>query len=205
MIRAPRLYLVTDRHRTRGRPLAEVVAAAVRGGVDTVQLREKDLGARQRMELGTTLVALCHDAGVRLLVNDRVDVALAIGAHGVHLPGNSFQVGEARQLLGNDRIVGVSTHSLDEARKAAEAGADFVVFGPIYDTPSKRMFGQPQGIEALREVVARTPCPVIAIGGITPAHIPEIRDAGASGIAVIGALLESGDPAAAAQAMIGRL
>lgn len=196
-----RLYLVTDRQRTAGRPLLDVVEAALRGGVDAVQLREKDLAGHALFELATQLCALCRRYGARLLINDRVDIALAVHADGVHLPATSFNPRDARCLLGPAAIIGASTHTLDEARGAQENGADFVVFGPIFDTPSKRGFGPPVGLETLTQATRAVALPVIAIGGITADRVAAVRAHGARGVAVVAAILEAPDPCAAAQAL----
>jgi thiamine-phosphate pyrophosphorylase len=197
------LTLVTDRRATGGRPLLAVVEACLGAGLRAVQLREKDLPARELLQLATDLRELTARHQARLLVNDRVDVALAVGADGVQLPGAGLPPGAARRLLGPGRLVGVSTHSAAEVEAAALDGADFVLFGPIYDTPSKRPYGAPQGLTGLAEACRRSQLPVIAIGGVTAARVPELRDAGAAGIAVIRALLEAGDPAAATKLLLG--
>jgi thiamine-phosphate pyrophosphorylase len=197
----PRLYLVTDRHRTCGRPLLDVVEQALLGGVDAVQLREKDLAGRALFELAAPLCALCHRYGARLLVNDRIDVALAVHADGVHLPANSFTPRDARRLLGPEALIGVSTHSLDDACAAQQAGADFIVFGPLFDTPSKRAFGPPVGLDALADVTRATSLPVVAIGGITAERAPAVQAHGTHGIAVIAAILAAPEPGAAARAL----
>jgi len=196
-----RLYLVTDRTRTGGRPLPEVVEAAVRGGVDAVQLREKDLPAGALFELARELRRRCTRHGVRLLINDRIDVALAVGADGVHLPVDSFAAGDARALVGPGRLIGVSTHSLEQAQRASAAGADFVVFGPVFATPSKRPFGPPLGLEALAQAAGAVSVPVFAIGGVTVARADAVCRHGAHGIAAIAAVLEATDPTAAARAL----
>ncbi|MBI3091216.1 MAG: thiamine phosphate synthase [Candidatus Tectomicrobia bacterium] len=201
---APRLYLVTDRWQARG-PLPQVVAAALAGGVDAVQLREKDLGARQLAELAAALLPLTRAAGVPLLINDRIDVALACGAAGVQLAGTSLPTPQARTLVGPRRYLGVSTHSLEEAECAAREGADFVLFGPVFATPSKLAFGSPQGIERLRQVCRAVSCPVLAIGGIKAQHLPEVLGVGAHGVAVISAILASPDPTAAAACFVEQL
>ncbi len=203
MQRAPRVYLVTDRHRTHGRALAAVVEAGLRGGVDSVQLREKDLPTRQQYELACALRRLCEHHGARLLVNDRVDVALAAHAHGVHLPVRSFNPAQARQILGRQALVGASCHSLEEALRAAEAGADFLVCGPVFRTPSKPHLPHPLGLQALAEIVRAVPLPVIAIGGVSEENVPELRAAGVYGVAVIGAILEASDPSEAARRLVG--
>ncbi|MBP1685478.1 MAG: thiamine-phosphate synthase [Deltaproteobacteria bacterium] len=199
------LYLVTDRTRTRGRPLLDVVEAALCGGVDAVQLREKDLSARELFDLACRLRRVCGRYGARLLINDRVDVALAAKADGVHLPVNSLLPADARLLLGTGGLIGASAHSLAEARAAAEGGADFVLCGPVFDTPSKRAYGPPVGLEVLGRVTGALKVPVIAIGGITADSVDAVGRQGARGVAVIGAILEGEDPEAAARAIKSRL
>lgn len=199
------LYLVTDRKTTGDRDLAWVLERALEGGVRAVQLREKDLGGRDLLELGREVKRLCDRYGAELFINDRVDVALAADAAGVHLAANSMPVAVARELLGADRKIGVSTHSVEEARSAAEAGADFVLFGPIYPTGSKLAFGDPQGPAALKNVADAASVPVFAIGGIKQHHLPEIKAHGTSRIALISAISEAGDPRAAARDMLAAL
>ena len=194
-----RLYVVTDRQQTAGRPLAEVIAAAARGGVGAVQLREKDLSARELYNLGAGLQAALNPLQVPLFINDRIDVALALDAAGVHLAGHSLPTRTARRVLGPDKLLGVSTHSLDAARQAADEGADFVVFGPVFATPSKLAYGPPQGLPQLAAVVREVPIPVLGIGGITPGNLPRVRRTGAHGVAMIRAILAAPDPCAAAQ------
>jgi thiamine-phosphate pyrophosphorylase len=194
--------LVTDRQATGGRPLLAVVEACLGAGLRAVQLREKDLPAGDLLRLATALRELTARHRARLLVNDRVDVALAVGADGVHLPGTGLPPAAARALVGPERLIGVSTHSAAEAEAAAAGGADVVFFGPIYDTPSKRRYGAPQGLAGLAAVCRATRLPVVAIGGVTAARVPELRDAGAAGIAVIRALLEAEDPAAATKSLL---
>jgi thiamine-phosphate pyrophosphorylase len=198
MVRSiPRLYVVTDRQQTAGRPLEEVVVAAARGGAGMVQLREKDLTARELYDLGARLQSLLMPHGIPLLINDRLDVAQALDAAGVHLAGHSLSPAQARRLLGPEKLLGVSTHSLDEARQAMREGVDFIVFGPVYDTPSKRQYGTPQGLQRLAEVVAHVTCPVIAIGGIDSENLPQVLQTGAHGVAMIRAVLAAPDPCAA--------
>ena len=206
-----RLYLVTDRQQTAGRPLIEVIAAAVRGGPRSteamptagvglaVQLREKDLSARELYDLGARLQEVLNPCQVSLLINDRIDVALALDAAGVHLAGHSLSTRTARRILGPDKLLGVSTHGLDAACQAAEEGADFVVFGPVFATPSKLAYGPPQGLPELAAVVRDVPIPVLGIGGITPANLPQVRQTGAHGVAMIRAVLAAPDPREATQ------
>ena len=203
-----RLCVVTDRQQTAGRPLAEVVAAAVRGGLQrterapaslAVQLREKDLSARELYDLGVRLQEVLRPYRVPLLINDRLDVALALDAAGVHLAGHSLSTRSARRILGPDKLLGVSTHSLETARQAAQEGADFVVFGPVFATPSKLAYGPPQGLSQLATVVREIAVPVLGIGGITSANLPQVRQTGAHGVAMIRAVLAAPDPCAATQ------
>ena len=197
--RLPRLYIVTDRQQTAERRLEDVIAAATHDGASMVQLREKDLSARELYALGSRLKPRLDAAKVPLLINDRVDVALALDAAGVHLAGHSLPTPEARRVLGAQKLLGVSTHSLDQARAAADDGADFVVFGPVFSTPSKIAYGPPQGLTRLAEVVQHLAIPVLAIGGITTANVPTVLETGAYGIAMIRAVLAAPDPRAAAE------
>ncbi|MBI2370845.1 MAG: thiamine phosphate synthase [Deltaproteobacteria bacterium] len=195
------LYLVTDRQQTQGRLLPDVVREAVQAGVPAVQLRERGLEARELLGLATTLRAITRQAGALLLINDRLDVALACGADGVHLPQDGIPPREARHLLGPDRLIGVSTHSLAEARRAEAGGADFIVLGPIYATPSKLSYGPPRGLEVLRVVTEQVRLPVLAIGGIKAGNVAEVLGAGAAGVALISAIIAATDVPAAARAL----
>ncbi len=196
-----RLYLITDRHRTAGRPLLDVVEAALQGGVDAVQLREKDLSAAALFELGGRLRDLTRRYGARLLINDRIDIAIAVEADGVPLPVDSFAPADARRLVGAGPLIGASTHSVEQARAAGADGADFVVFGPVFDTPSKRAFGAPVGLDALGEAVRNVAVPVFAIGGVSAERAGSACGRGAWGLAVVSAVLEAPDPRAAASAL----
>jgi thiamine-phosphate pyrophosphorylase len=198
-----RLCLVTDRNQTRGRDLVEIIAACLAAGLPAVQVREKDLAV-------SDLAALCRCVrGLRpapfLIVNDRADVALAVGADGVQRTYASLSVAELRVVADKRVRVGASVHSIDEAVAAAGQGADWIFFGPVYDTPSKRAYGTPQGVASLERVAAAVDVPVIAIGGITPDRVSAVRRAGASGIAVISAILAADDPAAATRRFLDAL
>ena len=194
-----RLYVVTDRHEAAGRALEEIVAAAAQGGAGAIQLREKDLSARALYALGARLQAALAPYGVPLLINDRLDVALALDAAGVHLAGHSLPTAVARRVLGAGKLLGVSTHSVGEACRAAEDGADFIVFGPVFTTPSKVAYGPPQGLQQLSTVVRAVHIPVIAIGGIDHTNLPQVVQAGAYGVAMIRAVLAAPDPQKATQ------
>jgi thiamine-phosphate pyrophosphorylase len=198
----PKLVLVTDRNATGGRDLGEVVGAALDAGLPAVQLRDRDLPGRPLLALAERLRELTTRAGALLLVNDRVDVAVAAGADGVHLGSASMPIDVVRRLLPPGALVGVSTHAVTEV---AAATADFAFFGPVHATPSKAAFGPPQGVPRLREAVATARVPVLAIGGITLPHIPELRGAGAAGVAVIRAILSADDPGSATRALLEAL
>ena len=182
-----------------------VLEQALGGGVRAVQLREKDLGGAALLELARNVKRLCDRYGAELFINDRVDVALAADAAGVHLAANSMPVESARKLLGPDRKIGVSTHSPAEVHAASEAGADFVLFGPVYATTSKLPFGNPQGPAPLKAITDSTSVPVFAIGGIKQHHLPEIKAHGTARIALISAISEAPDPRAAARDMLAAL
>ena len=198
------LYLVTDRAMAR-RPLAEAVEECLDAGLRAVQLREKDLAVRDLLELAVSLREGTRRRGARLLINDRADVALAAGADGVQRTHLSLPVEALRRIAPPAFLIGASVHSEGEARQAAAEGADFVVFGPVYDTPSKRQYGQPQGLQALEQVAAAVDCPVIAIGGITPDRVRDVLAAGAVGVAVISSILGAARPADATKAFLDAL
>lgn len=198
-----RLYLITDggaAGNTAG--LLRRVKEALSGGVRIVQLREKALGGRTLLELALKMREVTAAFGARLLVNDRIDVTLLSGADGVHLGQSSVSASEARGILGAGKLIGVSTHSLDEARVAEADGADFVTFGPVYPTPSKACYGPPVGTQALKEASASVRVPVYAIGGVKKENLREVITAGAFGAAVISAVLAGEDPAKDARELI---
>jgi thiamine-phosphate pyrophosphorylase len=199
------LYVVTDRHLSKGRPLLTVVESALRGGARGFQLREKDLPPRELYPLARDMRQLTRAYGARLLINDRIDVALAVDADGVHLTTLSLPPGVARQLLGPARLIGISTHNLAEVQAASAAGADFLVFGPVFYTPSKAPYGQPVGLDALRRARAAVNLPILAIGGIKLANLPQVLAAGAEGIAVISAVISAEDPTAASRELLATL
>ena len=206
-MRSPKftLYLVTDRSQTGGRDLLRVLEQALAGGVKAIQLREKDLGGRELFALAEKIKALCERYHAGLFVNDRIDVALGVDADGVQLGSFSIPVEAARKLVGEGKLIGVSTHSTDEAMAAARAGADFILFGPVYETPSKAVYGKPQGPGPLKEVVEKISIPVYAIGGIKARNISEVKKTGIQGVALISAVLSAADPLAAAREILAVL
>jgi thiamine-phosphate pyrophosphorylase len=200
------LYLITDRNQVPpDRTLVEVVRSALEGGVRGVQIREKDLGARELYLLSLELRRLTRRFDARLLINDRLDVAEAVEADGVHLGGASLPVKTARRLLGPRKLIGASAHSLQEVLEAQESGADFVTFGPVFFTPSKARYGAPVGLDRLREACVKAAIPVFALGGINALRTPEIIDAGAFGIALISAILTADEPTLSAASLLESL
>jgi thiamine-phosphate pyrophosphorylase len=189
------VYLVTDR-RACGDVIGvtrEALAGLPRGST-AVQLREKDLGGRALYRMAEALLPICNERDAKLLINGRADVALAAGAHGVHLPADGMGVADARALLGPAATIGASCHSLDELRRAADAGANFAVFGPIWATGK----GPALGLDALRAASASVELPVFALGGVEPENARAALDAGAQGIACIRAIFGAADPRQAA-------
>ena len=198
----PLVHLITDRAACPD--LAARAAAALSGappGAVAVHLREKDLSGAALLALARALAAVCRARGQRLLLNGRLDVAIAAGADGVHLPAAGVPPAEARRLLGRDALVGVSCHSAEDVRRALAGGATFATFGPIHETPSKRAFGAPVGLAALRRA-SGLGLPLVALGGIEPGNAAEAVAAGARGVAAIRAWLASPDPAAAVAALL---
>jgi thiamine-phosphate pyrophosphorylase len=199
------LYLVTDRTQTQGRDLLWVMEQALEGGVKAIQLREKDLSGKELFALAERSQALCARYHAKLFINDRIDVALAVDAAGVQLGKTSIPVETARALLGSERAIGYSAHALDEAQQAQQEGADFILFGPVYFTPSKASYGAPQGLAPLKEIVAKISLPAYAIGGIGLEQIAALRQAGVRGVALISAVISATDPKEASRKLTASL
>lgn len=185
-----RYYLITDRRQSTRRTLVEAVEEACRQGIKAVQLREKDLPGRELYELADELRTITSRRGAKLFINDRADVALAVGADGVHCPESGLSPGNVRGLNAN-LLIGASVHSPEAARQAADSGADFLLFGPVYRTPSKIKYGDPQGIAQLKAVVEAVSVPVYAVGGIAPERAGPCMEAGAHGVAGISSILQA--------------
>ncbi len=199
MTEALRLYLVTDQASLRGRTLADVVLAAVRGGVSCVQLREKTLATRDFVALALAVKDLLAPFDVALVVNDRLDVALACGAHGVHLGQSDMPVALARQLLPPGVFIGLSVENLADVARAVRQPVDYLGISPVYATPTKTDTAAPWGLAGVCQVRAMTGLPLVAIGGIHQGNAAELLQAGVDGLAVISAICSAADPGAAAQ------
>ena len=187
-----RLYLITDR-KIAAKPLPEAVRLALQGGVKAVQLREKGLPVRELLALAQELRAITREFGAKLFINDRVDVAVAVGADGVHLGHQSMPPEAVRKAAGKGLLIGVSTHNREEARAAEAGGADFITFGPIFETPSKAEYGIPVGIDAIKKLKNEVDTPIFALGGINSGNVNHVVVSGASGIAMISAILAAPD------------
>lgn len=198
-----RTYLVTQASLSDDRSTVEIVRAAIDGGIDVVQLREKETSARSRYELGLELRELTAAAGVDLIVNDRVDIAQAIDADGVHVGQSDLPVGAARDLLGPDAIVGCSTSTVAEAREAEAEGADYLGVGAVYGTSSKDVDDSKDGIgpERIAEIAGAVSIPIVGIGGITADNAGPVVEAGATGVAVISEITAARDPRAATESL----
>lgn len=195
------LYLITDRDLSRGRSVLTVVAAALAGGVDMVQLRDKKVETHIVVEDGLRVHDLTARAGVPLIVNDRVDVALSIDAEGAHVGQTDLPAAMARALLPQPRLLGVSTSAVAMAQQAYQDGADYIGFGPLYHTTTKQTTASPRGLQILAEVVAAVPIPVVVLGGISLANIAEVVAAGADHVAVCSAIVGAEDVQRAAASL----
>lgn len=185
------LYLIADTGQVQ-RDLLSFVKKAVEGGVKAVQLRGKNLPAKELLKVGEKLRILTAERSVKFFINDRIDIAMALYADGIHLGQNSLPVRFAREISDSRFIIGVSTHNLREAREAEVGGANFITFGPVFETPSKLAFGSPVGLRRLANVTKGIKIPVFAIGGIRLDRVKCVIGKGACGVAVISAILNSG-------------
>lgn len=199
--RAAGLYLVTSQTLSGGRTTTEIVAAALAAGVTLIQLREKEMPLREYVDLALRVRAMTAERGALLMINDRLDVAMAVGADGVHLGQEDFPVAAARELAPG-LIIGASTHSVEEAERAQADGASYVNIGPLFPTGTKQWAGEFLGIRGLRKIAAHVRIPFTVMGGIKREHIPELVAAGARVIALVTAVTQAADPEAAARELL---
>jgi thiamine-phosphate pyrophosphorylase len=193
------LYLVTDRGLSCGRSTAAVVADAVEGGVSCVQLREKNCSTRTFIEEAIALQKILRPRGVPLIINDRIDVAMAVGADGVHLGQDDMPLTDARRILGEQVIIGISVESLEDARRAAAGGADYLGVSPVFATPTKTDTAPPLGLAGLSAIRKIVDLPLVAIGGINVQNCASVIAAGADGLAVVSAIVSAPSPQKAAE------
>lgn len=195
------LYLVTDRALSRGRTTIDIVRAAVAGGVTCVQLREKNLSTRAFIAEARLLKCLLAPMGIPLIINDRLDVALAVGADGVHLGQQDMDIVDARRLVGSGTAIGISAESLEDAFRAQAQGADYISVSPVFATTTKTDAAAPLGLEGLRRIREAVRLPIVGIGGITADNAAAVIAAGANGVAVISAIVAADFPERAAAAL----
>jgi len=193
------LYLVTDRGLSLGRPLEDVVMSAVSGGVTCVQLREKESSSREFLELSRKLREALSGFDVPLIINDRLDIALACGADGVHLGQNDMPLEEARRILGDKVIIGISASSVQSAIEAERGGADYIGVSPVFPTPTKEDTSPALGLSGLREMRKAVKIPLVGIGGLNSGNAADVTRSGADGIAVVSAIMSAPDPEQAAR------
>ena len=192
--RLPPLYVVTDRHQTGEDRFLRILEDIIPEQGMMIQIRERNLGSRELLRVVRAIHRMAHPFRVPCLINDRVDLVLATQAAGVHLRSDSLPTEEARACLGADYLIGKSVHSVEEALQSEKDGADFVVLGPVYETPSKREYGSPLGVRVIREASQYCAIPVYAIGGMTPACVESVMMAGAAGVAVISSIFQADSP-----------
>jgi len=199
------LYVITDEAIAGGLTHAEIARRAIAGGADVIQLRDKACGCRELCRIGRALRTITMKTGTLFIVNDRLDVALACGADGVHLGQDDIRVDVARQIAQLGFIIGVSVGSVDEAVRAEEQGADYIALSPVFSTASKNDAGPGRGLDVVREIRRSVSVPVIAIGGINLDNVREVIAAGADGVAVISVVVGSRDIIASARELCKRI
>ena len=198
------LILITDRNHCK-QPLIDTIRSALKGGVKTVQLREKGLATHELYSLACELRKITSDFKANFIVNDRVDIALAVEADGVHLGWQSLPSGIVRKLLGFEKLIGVSTHNRQEALQAQDNGADYITFGPVFDTPSKAGLLKPVGVEEIQKLKNEIDLPIVAVGGINEKNVESVLNGGADCIAVISSIMQADDPEDAARCLCNKI
>jgi thiamine-phosphate pyrophosphorylase len=203
--RTCRLCLITDSELGRGLSHFDIARQALEGGAPMIQLRDKRAGLRELLPQARHIARLCRERGACFIVNDRLDLALAAGADGVHLGQEDLPLAAARAALGRGKIIGISTHSLEQAIRAAEGGADYLGIGPIFPTATKSTGYAALGCGAIQQVLARVDLPLVAIGGITLSNAAAVIRAGAAGVAVISGIVGAEDISAACRAFLAAI
>jgi thiamine-phosphate pyrophosphorylase len=199
------LYLVTDRGLSRGRSTMAIVSAAVAGGVTVVQLREKSAETREFVQEAMAIRGFLEERQIPLIINDRIDVALAVKADGVHLGQKDMPIELARNIVGPEMILGISAESVADAVAAQQAGADYLGVSPIYATPTKTDTAPALGLEGLQQIRASVTLPLVGIGGLNAGNAARVIEHGADGVAVVSAIVSADNPAAAARELSGIL
>jgi thiamine-phosphate pyrophosphorylase len=195
------LYLVTDRSLSKGRTNLAIVDAAVAGGITCVQLREKHCGTREFIHEASALRLLLRNHDIPLIINDRLDIALAVEADGVHLGQSDMPMAMARKIAGNSLIIGISAESTDDALRAEQEGADYIGISPVFATPTKTDTGAPLGLAGINKIRGLVDIPLVGIGGINQENAASVIAAGADGVAVVSAIVSADNPAAAARTL----
>lgn len=199
-----RLYLVTDRDVCQGRDLLEIISQAIEGGVTMVQLREKNCDTRQFIDIATKIKELLKPKHIPLIINDRVDVALAVDADGVHIGQSDMPYDMARKLLGADKIIGLSVENIDDVVEANKLNVDYIGVSPVFATPTKTDTAQPFGLEGLRKAVGLSIHPTVAIGGMNEKTVKDVMACGVDGVAVVSAIIGADNPKETAKKLIER-
>ena len=199
------LYLVTDRGLSLGRPIEEVVSAAVRGGVTCVQLREKDCSSGEFLDLALSLKAELSGRGIPLIINDRMDIALAAEADGVHLGQHDIPLPAAKRISEGRILIGISAESVEDAVKAEAGGADYIGISPVFSTPTKTDTAEPLGLEGIWAIRKAVSIPIVGIGGLNLENAAQVIKSGADGVAVVSAVMSAPDPEEAARFLLGEI
>src|SRR3990167_7377831 len=198
------LVLITDRNQCK-QPFIDTVRFALKEGIKTVQLREKGLATHELYSLACELRKITSEFKANFIINDRVDIALAVEADGVHLGWQSLPFGIVRKLLGFEKLIGVSTHDRQEALQAQEYGADYITFGPVFDTPSKAGLLKPTGVEEIQKLKREIHIPVVALGGINERNVEAVLEGGADGVTVISSIMQADNPEDAARYLCNKI
>ena len=199
------LHLVTDRGLTLGRSLIDIIRAAAAGGISAVQLREKDCSTREFVELGHSVIKELKQLQIPLIINDRVDVALALGADGVHLGQSDMPYAMARELLGPQAVIGLSVETLEQARDAEQLDVDYLGLSPVFATATKTDLAKPLGLDGISQIRSESRHHLVAIGGISHDNAAEVMTAGADGLAVVSAICSAADPQQASQLLLQKM